>query len=93
MTAVEVSQGLPLPYAAQTLMGKGGAGFVLLLTFMACTSGFSATLVAVASVYTYDVYGTYINPKATGARLVKMSKLAVIVFTVCIAIIATGITR
>ena len=93
MTAVEVSQGLPLPYAAQTLMGKGGAGFVLLLTFMACTSGFSAVLVAVASVFTYDVYGAYINPKATGARLVKMSKLAVVIFTVCIAIIATGITR
>ena len=93
MTAVEVSQGLPLPYAAQALMGKGGAGFVLLLTFMACTSGFSAILMAVASVFTYDVYGAYINPKATGARLVKMSQFAVIVFTVCIAIIATGITR
>ena len=93
MTAVEVSQGLPLPYAAQALMGKGGAIFVLLLTFMACTSGFSADIVAVASVYTYDVYGTYINPKASGGRLVKMSQIAVIVWTICMAIIATGITR
>ena len=93
MTEVEISQGLPLPYAAQALMGTGGAGFVLLMTFMACTSGFSADVVAVASVYTYDVYGTYINPKATGGKLVRMSHFAVIVWTVCIAIIATGITR
>ena len=93
MTEVEISQGLPLPYAAQALMGKGGAGFVLLLTFMACTSGFSADIVGVASVFTYDIYGTYINREATGGRLVKMSYLAVIVWTICVAIIATGITR
>lgn len=42
MTATEVSSGLPLPYAAQALMGRGGAAFVLIMVFMACTAGFSA---------------------------------------------------
>ena len=93
MTEVEVSRGLTLPYTAQALMGNGGAGFVLLLTFMACTSGFSADVVGVASVFTYDIYGTYINREATGSRLVKMSHLAVVIWTICVAIIATGITR
>ena len=93
MTEVEVSQGLPLPYAAQTLMGKGGAGLLLLLTFMACTSGFSADLMGVSTVFTYDIYRTYINRQATGGQLVKMSHLTVIVWTICVAIIATGITR
>ena len=93
MTAVEVSQGLPFPYVAQALMGNGGSVFVLLMIFMACTSGFSADIVAVASVFTYDVYGTYINRNATGGRLVKMSHFAVVVWTICMAIIATGITR
>ncbi|MCJ1432657.1 hypothetical protein MMC27_002014 [Xylographa pallens] len=79
MTAVEVSQGLPFLYAAQALMGKGGSFFVLLMTFMACTSGFSADIVAVASVFRYDVYGAYINPNATGGRLLKMSHIAVVV--------------
>jgi len=93
MTAEEVAKGLPLPYAAQALMGKGGAGFILLMTFMACTSGFSADIVAVASVWTYDVYGTYINPKATGGKLVKMSHIGVVIWSICMAIIATGIVR
>lgn len=93
MTALEVSHGLPLPYAAQALMGKGGAGFILLMTFMACTSGFSADIVAVASVFVYDVYGTYINRNATGGRLIRWSMVAVIAWTVAMAIIATGITR
>ncbi|MCJ1394875.1 hypothetical protein MMC18_007755 [Xylographa bjoerkii] len=93
MTAVEVSQGLPFPYAAQALMGKGGSFFVLLMTFMACTSGFSADIVAVASVFTYDIYGAYINPSATGGRLLKMSHIAVVVWSVCMAVIASGITR
>ncbi|KAL9109437.1 MAG: hypothetical protein Q9227_005945 [Pyrenula ochraceoflavens] len=93
MTALEVSHGLPLPYAAQALMGKGGAGFILLMTFMACTSGFSADIVAVASVFVYDVYGTYINRQATGGRLLKWSIFAVIAWTVCMAVIATGISR
>lgn len=93
MSATEISSGLSLPYAAIALMGKGGGAFVLLLTFMACTSGFSADLVAVSSVFVYDVYGTYINPKATGGRLVKLSHVTVIVWSLCMSIIATGITQ
>ncbi|KAH9920685.1 Sodium:solute symporter family-domain-containing protein [Fomitopsis serialis] len=93
MTATEISSGLSLPYAAIALMGKGGGAFVLLMTFMACTSGFSADLVAVSSVFVYDIYGTYINPNATGGRLVKLSHLACIVWTLCMSVIATGITQ
>lgn len=93
MTAEEVAKGLPLPYAAQALMGKGGAGFILLIAFLACTSGFSADIVAVASVWTYDIYGTYINPNATGARLVRISHIGVVIWSVCMAIIATGLSQ
>jgi Na+/proline symporter len=57
LTADDISHGLALPYAAQALMGKGGSFFVLLMTFMACTSGFSADIVSIAAVYTYDIYG------------------------------------
>ena len=93
MSATEISSGLSLPYAAIALMGKGGGAFVLLMTFMACTSGFSADLVAVSSVFVYDVYATYIDPKATGGRLVKLSHATVIVWSLCMSVIATGITR
>ena len=57
MTAEDVAQGLAFPYAAQALMGKGGSFFVLLMTFMACTAGFSADIVSISAVYTYDIYG------------------------------------
>ncbi|KAK3111606.1 hypothetical protein LTR53_012968 [Teratosphaeriaceae sp. CCFEE 6253] len=89
ITPTDISQGLALPYAAIALMGSGGSVFVLLLVFMACTAGFSADIVSVAAVFTYDVYGAYLNPGA----LLRMSHLAVVIWSICMAIIATGITR
>jgi urea-proton symporter len=45
------------------MLGKGGAGASLLLIFMAVTSAMSAELIAVSSIFTYDIYQGYINPK------------------------------
>jgi urea-proton symporter len=59
---------------------------------MACTSGFSADIVSIAAVFTYDIYGAYINPTTSGGKLLRMSHLAVIVWSICMAIIATGIS-
>lgn len=92
LTALDVSSGLTLPYTAQALMGTGGAVFVLLLINFAATSSFSADLVSIAAVFTYDVYGFYISPTASGGKLLKMSHLAVVVWAVCMAVIATGLT-
>lgn len=78
ITADDISHGLALPYAAQALMGKGGSFFVLLMTFMACTSGFSADIISIGAVYTYDVYSAYINPTTSGGRLLRMSHIAVV---------------
>lgn len=58
MTATEVSAGLTLPYAAQTIAGSGGAGAVLVLMFMSCTSAISSQLIGVSTVLSYDVYKT-----------------------------------
>lgn len=63
MPAADVSAGLVLPNAAVALLGKGGAGATLLLIFMAVTSATSAELIAVSSIWTYDIYQNYINPK------------------------------
>lgn len=93
MSVNEINQGLALPYAAETLLGKGGSVFVLIIVFMACTSGWSAVLVAVASVFTYDVYGTYIKPKATGGRLLKISQITIIVWALFISALASIITQ
>lgn len=58
----QVSAGLVLPNAAVALLGKGGAGASLLLIFMAVTSAMSAELIAVSSIFTYDIWQGYINP-------------------------------
>jgi Na+/proline symporter len=60
--------GLVPPAAAVFLMGRPGAILITTMLFMAVTSAGSAELVAVSSLCTYDIYRTYINPKATGAR-------------------------
>ena len=93
MPELENSQGLGLPCAAQTLMGKGGTCIILLLVFMACTSGFSADLVSIAFVFTYDVYDARIAKHVSGAQVVRISHLTVIVRTVCVAAIASGISQ
>lgn len=65
MPTADVTAGLVLPNAAVALLGKGGAGATLLLIFMAVTSATSAELIAVSSIWTYDIYQTYINPNVS----------------------------
>lgn len=91
MTSSEVSAGLVLPNAAVALLGKSGAVMSLLLVFMAVTSAMSAELIAVSTIYTYDIYRTYINPKASGKRLMFMSHGSVIVFAYLMAGFSIGL--
>ncbi len=73
LPAAQVSAGLVLPNAAVAMLGKGGAGASLLLIFMAVTSAMSAELIAVSSIFTYDIYQGYINTKVcTNIRLVTL---------------------
>ena len=64
--------GLVPPAAALFLLGRGGAILMVIMLFMAVTSSGSAELVAVSSLFTYDVYRTYINPNATGALPMRL---------------------
>lgn len=91
MAHADVSAGLVLPYAAVALLGKGGAGATLLLIFMAVTSASSAELIAVSSIWTYDIYQTYINPKASGKFLIRMSHISCVVYAVALASFSTGL--
>lgn len=81
LTSDQVSEGLVLPAAAYTLLGKGGAAASVLLVFMAFTSAMSAEVISVSSIVTYDLYRSYINPKATGKQLMWVNYAGVIGFT------------
>lgn len=91
MTTAEVSAGLVLPNAAVALLGKSGAVMSLLLVFMAVTSAMSAELIAVSSIFTYDIYRTYVDPNALGKKLILMSHASVIVFAYVMAGFSIGL--
>lgn len=85
LTAAQNGAGLSSPASAIAMLGKGGAGLLLLLLFMAVTSSTSAELIAVSSLLTFDVYKTYIKPKATSTELVKISHYGIILYAVVLA--------
>ena len=46
------------------------------------TSSGSAELIAVSSLFTYDGYRHYVNPRATGKQLLIVSKIMILCYTV-----------
>lgn len=84
----QVSAGLVLPLAASHLLGKGGAFAVLVLVFMAVTSAASAELIAVSSIYTYDIYRTYIHSGALGSQVIVHSHYSVLGFGIFMGALA-----
>ncbi|KAF5022456.1 hypothetical protein F66182_5492 [Fusarium sp. NRRL 66182] len=91
MDPADVSAGLVLPYAAVGLLGKSGAICTLILIFMAVTSASSAQLISVSSIFTYDVYQTYINPQASGKRLIGISHSTVVLYGAIMACFSIGL--
>merc|ERR1719277_712587 len=79
ITAGEAGSGLVPPAVATHLFGSFGSVMMAVMLFMAITSTGSAEGIAVSSIVAYDIYKTYINPNATGAQILMVSK-AVIVF-------------
>lgn len=71
LSADEVSAGLPAPAAAAALMGKSGACAMLILLYLAVTSATAAQLVAVSSLFSYDVVKTL--KKDASPRLIFLS--------------------
>jgi Na+/proline symporter len=85
LSTAQNGAGLSSPATAIALLGKGGAGLMLLLLFMAVTSSTSAELIAVGSLLTFDVYKTYIKPSATSTELVRVSHYGIILYAVVLA--------
>ncbi|KAF9234595.1 Na+/solute symporter [Melanogaster broomeanus] len=62
------SAGLAAPAAAAVLMGKRRCHRSTIVT-----SAASAELIGVSSLFSYDIYRTYIRPQATGEEIVRVS--------------------
>lgn len=90
-TAAEVSAGFVMPYTIKALIGDQGVIAFLVLVFMALTSTVSSSMIAVSSIFSFDVYKTYLNPRATDKKLVKVSHLTVILHSVFMSGIAIAL--
>jgi urea-proton symporter len=75
---------------SQAIAGKSGAGAVLVIIFMACTSITSAQLIAMSSIFSFDIYGTYINKNATNKQLIRMSHVGVVGSWLIVSTLATA---
>mmetsp|Transcript_77664 Transcript_77664/g.195326 ORF Transcript_77664/g.195326 Transcript_77664/m.195326 type:complete len:310 (-) Transcript_77664:430-1359(-) len=62
-----------------------------IMLFNAITSTGSAEGLAVSSLVVYDIYKTYINPQATGKRVLWLSKIVIVVFGGCMGALAVGL--
>ena len=88
LTPEQISSGLVAPNAASQLLGDIGAILIITILFTAVTSAGCAELVAVSSLVTYDVYRSYMKPSATGRELMRISRLSIIIFGLCMGLLA-----
>ena len=89
VTGDEASKGLVPPAAAVHFFGKGGGMMITIMLFMAITSTGSAEQIAVSSLIAYDIYKKYINPKATGEQILKVSRFAILGFGIFMGVLST----
>jgi hypothetical protein len=64
---------------------------IIVIVAIACravTSAGSSELIAVSSLCTYDIYRTYVNPKATGKQILYVSRCAVLGFGCLMGVLA-----
>jgi SSS family transporter len=80
LSSSEVSHGLVAPIIISTLLGEVGGILILTMLFTAVTCAGSAELVAFSSLFTFDVFRTYLKPSASGRQLMRVSKYSIVAF-------------
>lgn len=88
LTPEQISMGLVAPTAASMVLGEVGAILILAILFTAVTSAGSAELVSVSSLITYDIYRTYAKPSASGREMMRVSRLAILLFGMGMGVLA-----
>jgi len=86
LTSGDAGNGLVPPATAIALFGAGGGIMVMIQLTMAILSTGSAECIAVSSLLSYDIYRTYINPNASGAKILLFSRVFVVVWALVMAV-------
>ncbi|KAK7973416.1 sodium/solute symporter [Apiospora saccharicola] len=91
VTDLEINEGLIMPYLIKALTGERGIVAFFVLLFMALTSTISSSMIAVSSILSFDLYKTYLNPRATDQKLVSVSHLTVVLHGFVITAVSLGL--
>ena len=78
LTTTQVNSGLVMPYVLRSLLGRGATTGLLVLIFMAITSTVSSSMIAVSSIISLDFFRTYVNPRASDRKILKVSHWGVV---------------
>jgi urea-proton symporter len=78
LTLKEVNSGMVMPVVLRSLLGRGATAGLLVLIFMAITSTVSSSMIAVSSIISQDFFRTYINPRASDRKVLKVSHWGVV---------------
>lgn len=87
----EINVGYVLPYTVMAIAGKRGVWALLLVLFICVTSTTSAELIAISSIFSFDIYQTYINPKAHDHQVIRVSHWTVAIFGIFASAFATAL--
>ena len=93
LTYKEAGDGLVPPAVAAHTLGTGGAFLIVLQLFMAVTASGSAEQIAVASIFSYDIFKRYIKPNATGKDIILMSRVGVFGFGIISGMLAVTLQQ
>jgi len=93
LRAAEAGAGLVPPAVATHLFGKAGSVMMTIMLFNAITSTGSAEGLAASSLFVYDIYKTYINPKASGQKVLIVSKTVIVCFGGSMGVLAVGLNQ
>ena len=75
---VEAIEGLVPICTVDSIMGKAGSSILLIQLFMAVSSAGSSELSAIASIFVYDIYRTYLNTRANSAHIKYYSRFCIV---------------
>merc|ERR1719174_1520312 len=86
LTSDDAGKGLVPPASGIAMFGAGGGVLIMIQLTMAILLTGSAECIAVSSLLSYDIYRTYINPEASGAKILLFSRIFVVVWAIVMAI-------
>nr|ODN80296.1 hypothetical protein L203_05884 [Cryptococcus depauperatus CBS 7841] len=89
LTSDKVGAGLSAIKVASALMGKSGATIMLILLFLAVTSGISTEQITVSFILIYDVYDTYSRKIPTEKEILCVSRCCILGYALSMSTIAT----